>query len=343
MKLPSGFPTAAVAETMAEFKRRLVAVDCHPDLQERMTYILRGEGKYIRPLLLLTFYRLMGQRGEAGIQAALAVEYIHAASLIHDDIIDEASLRRGRTTAHKKWSIKEALLAGDFLYARAFELLGSLRCEQATSILARAVGRLSAGELLQLVTTDSAAMLFNSDAYYKMIYDKTAVIFGACCELAALLSAKTVLRDQARQFGDAFGMAFQLRDDMRDYLVDQMQRDEILQDLHQGRITLPLIRAYQLADAQQQHFMRATLHRVVKNGTEHKTSLDKDLMRIAGLARKPEVIAYLKERMRSYLMNAEAALKHFPASEERSSLFHVTGLLLNSIASPSPLLSEFAQ
>ncbi len=121
MKPPSGFPTAVVAETMAEFKCRLVAVDCHPDLQERMTYILRGEGKYIRPLLLLTFYRLMGQRGEAGIQAALAVEYIHAASLIHDDIIDEASLRRGRTTAHKKWSIKEALLAGDFLYARAKE------------------------------------------------------------------------------------------------------------------------------------------------------------------------------------------------------------------------------
>ena len=336
------FPVAAVAKKMDAFKRRLLEVDCHPDLQERMTYILRGEGKYMRPLLLLTFCHLMQQRGEVGIRAALAVEYVHAASLMHDDIIDEASLRRGRVAAHKKWTIKEALLAGDFLYAQAFELLGSLHCEQATSILAMAVGRLSAGELLQLVTTDREAMLFNSDAYYKMIYDKTAVIFGACCELAVLLSAKTAHRHQAKQFGDAFGMAFQLRDDMRDYLVDDCQRDEILQDLHQGRITLPLIHAYQLADEHQKRFIRTTLSRIGKEAPPFKTDLDEDLKRIGHLIRRPAVIAYLKERMGAYLLDAEGALSHFPDGPERASLFDLTSRLLNSIASPRVFASEFA-
>ncbi len=306
--------------------------DCPPGLEEHITYILRGGGKYIRPMLLLSFCRLVGYKKQNSINAALAMEYVHAASLIHDDIIDEASLRRGSMSAHKKWGVKEALLAGDFLYARAFELIGSLETEEATSVLAAAVARLSAGELRDLIVSAGDRGLLDKEGYYQTIYDKTAVIFGTCCEIAVILAGKANEREHAKSFGDQFGMAFQLRDDMHDYIADSNDGGEALQDLAQGKVTLPLIRAYEIANDNQKKDIR----NILKEGSE--MSLSQRNLLINLICSRP-VIAYMREQMQGYLKNAERHLRQFADSEVRSSLLGLTSVLSNSFENSKPLLS----
>ena len=323
------FQTREVREDMKEFKRRLMRADCPPGLEEHITYILRGGGKYIRPMLLLSFCRLVGYKKQNSINAALAMEYVHAASLIHDDIIDEASLRRGSMSAHKKWGVKEALLAGDFLYARAFELIGSLETEETTSVLAAAVARLSAGELRDLVASAGDGDLWDKEGYYQTIYDKTAIIFGACCEIAVILAGKANEREHAKSFGDQFGMAFQLRDDMHDYIADSNDGGEALQDLAQGKVTLPLIRAYEIADDKQKKDIR----NILKEGGERRgggeMSPSQRNLLINLICSRP-VIEYMREQMQGYLENAESHLRRFADSEVRSSLLGLTSALSNS-------------
>ncbi|NVK30339.1 MAG: polyprenyl synthetase family protein [Gammaproteobacteria bacterium] len=211
------------------------------------SYLVEAGGKRIRPTLLILMARALGYTGSHVISQGAVVEFIHTATLLHDDVVDESMLRRGRQTTNQVFGNAASVLVGDFIYSRSFQLMLEVEDIRILRILADVTNQIAEGEVLQLMNIGDPEV--SEQRYYQVIESKTAALFVASCEIAALLAGRVDLQADVAEFGRALGVAFQLIDDVLDYQADEQIMGKCVgDDLAEGKPTLPLLRAAAKAD-----------------------------------------------------------------------------------------------
>ena len=227
-------------------------------------HLIAAGGKRLRPMLTLASARLCGYRGSRHHGLAAAVEFIHTATLLHDDVVDESDLRRGLATANAVWGNKASVLVGDFLFARAFQLMVADGSLSVLAILSNASAVIAEGEVLQLVTSNDVAT--SEDAYLEVIRSKTAALFAAACRVGAVVAERGRAEEEALEgYGLNLGIAFQLVDDVLDYSADQAKLGKTVgDDFREGKITLPVILAFLRGDEEERAFWRRTLEELAQ-------------------------------------------------------------------------------
>ena len=273
-------------------------------------YIIGAGGKRLRPMLLLLTAGALGHRSTDAHQLAAVVEFIHTSTLLHDDVVDESDLRRGRSTANAIWGNAASVLVGDFLYSRSFQLMVELDRMDVMRLLADTTNRIAEGEVLQLLhvrnpDTDEAA-------YLRVIERKTAILFAAATRLGALLAgADTATQQAMHDYGLALGYAFQIADDVLDYASDAATMGKNLgDDLAEGKATLPLIHAMLHSDAG----TREELRRIIEHG-----DID-GLPTVQAAIHACDSLAYSRQRALEYASDAEAALSGLPDNAHTAAL-----------------------
>jgi octaprenyl-diphosphate synthase len=230
-----------------------------PLVGEICQYIISAGGKRLRPALLLLMSGALGYKHPHRIQLAAVVEFIHTATLLHDDVVDESTLRRGRATANASFGNPASVLVGDFLYSRAFQMM--VECEEmrVLSLLAEATNVIAEGEVLQLMNMHDPSI--DEAGYLKVIRSKTAKLFEASCKIPAVMTGATAQIESAcAEYGQALGTAFQVIDDVLDYEGETSELGKNLgDDLREGKITLPLIFAMQRGNALQKDLIKKTI------------------------------------------------------------------------------------
>src|SRR5246127_5831770 len=233
-----------------------------PLVDQVAEHIIAGGGKRLRPLLVVLAARACGYAGSGHIEAAAFIEFIHTATLLHDDVVDGSALRRGRHTANRVFGNPASVLVGDFVYSRAFQMMAALTSQPVMEIMAEATNVIAEGEVLQLMNAHDPHT--TEQRYLEVIYRKTAKLFEAGAEVAAVLAgAPATVRRALSTFGRPLGTAYQLGDDVLDYRSDPQQRGKNLgDDLAEGKPTLPLIHALKHGDATQ----RIAIRRAIEEG-----------------------------------------------------------------------------
>ncbi len=282
-------------------------------------YIVDAGGKRLRPLLVLLAGAALGGASERHVKFAAVIEFIHTATLLHDDVVDISSLRRGRPTANAEFGNAPSVLVGDFLYTRAFQLLVQLADMDILSQMANTTNTIAEGEVLQLVRAGDAST--TEAQYLQVITNKTAILFAAACYGAARLSGENEeTRQTLHAFGLNLGIAFQMIDDVLDYQGDPATMGKnIGDDLNEGKPTLPLI--YTL-----QHGTPAEQALVTKAITQ-KTA--EDITEIVATVTRCGALDYTRSQARYYHDMALKQLDQLPASDHRSAMIAITGLSIN--------------
>ena len=225
------------------------------DLLEVLEHALLNGGKRIRPLLCILTARLCSTPGKEIYPLAIAFEYLHVATLLHDDVIDHADTRRGRPAVNKLFGLTAAILAGDFLHARSMFLVGTLGGRRCLDLICRSTEAMVAGEFLQLSNVHNLNQSEND--YFSVINGKTALFIGSICETGGIFAGADNSKIQAlKQYGANLGLAFQIQDDLLDYLGDSAKTGkEVGNDFYEGKMTLPLIHALATANKQEGNFL----------------------------------------------------------------------------------------
>jgi octaprenyl-diphosphate synthase len=278
-------------------------------------HIVAAGGKRLRPLLTLAASRMCGYQGLRHVDLAACVEFIHTATLLHDDVVDESVLRRGLASANAVFGNKASVLVGDFLFARAFQLMvkdGSLRV---LAILSQAAATIAEGEVLQLVTQND--LTTTEDAYLAVVKGKTAALFAAACHVGAVVAESPEAEETAlAEYGMNLGIAFQLVDDALDYAADQAKLGKTVgDDFREGKITLPVLAAYGAGDAAEREFWRRTI--------EASDQVESDLERALTLIGRHGAIRTTLDRAAQFAAAAKQNLVVFPPSAFRASLMAV--------------------
>lgn len=273
-------------------------------------YIVNSGGKRLRPLLVLLAARACAYEGGRHIELAAVVEFIHTATLLHDDVVDGSELRRNRDTANAVWGNEASVLVGDFLYSRAFEMMVSVERMRVMDILSHATNRIAEGEVLQLLNAHDADT--SRARYMEVISRKTATLFEAGARLGAVIADAPPEVEQAMAaYGLALGVAFQLVDDALDYSESSAEIGKnIGDDLDEGKPTLPVIRAIEVGTPEQSALLRTA----IKEGGRER--IDAVVAAIAATG----AIAYTSELARSYAQQAKDALVALPPSPYRDAL-----------------------
>ncbi len=241
--------------------RARMASEHAPRIPEVTAHLVEAGGKRLRPMLTLAAARICGYAGADHVKLAATVEFIHTATLLHDDVVDESAKRRGRPTANLLWDNKSSVLVGDYLFARAFQLMvetGSLRV---LDILSNAAATIAEGEVLQLTAAQNLAT--DEATYLKVVRGKTAALFSAATEVGCVIAGapEPVVR-ALFTYGDALGVAFQIVDDILDYGgTSQVIGKNTGDDFREGKLTLPVIRAVAMADADERKFWVRTIEK----------------------------------------------------------------------------------
>ena len=275
-------------------------------------HLIAGSAKRLRPLLTVAAARLAGSRDDGCLKLAAAVEFIHTATLLHDDVVDSSQLRRGRVAAHLIWGAPSSVLVGDFLFARAFELMVGAGSMPALEILARASRVIAEGEVLQL--TRAHDLDLDQATYLEIIRAKTAELFAAAAEAGAVSAGASPGRRRAlRQYGQDLGLAFQLVDDALDYSGDsQTLGKNPGDDFREGKATLPLLLTMARAGAGERDFWVRTIDR--------REQTDADFSRARELMRQTGALQSTLELAASYAASAKAALADFGGNPWRPAL-----------------------
>jgi octaprenyl-diphosphate synthase len=275
-------------------------------------HIIAAGGKRLRPMLTLAGAKLCGYGGQRHLALAAAVEFIHTATLLHDDVVDSSDLRRGLATANAVWGNKPSVLVGDFLFSRAFQLMVSDGSLDVLRILSNASAIIAEGEVLQLMTANDIAT--SEAAYLEVIGAKTAALFAAAAEIGAVVADRGTEAARAlHDFGQNLGMAFQLIDDMLDYSAHQAELGKTVgDDFRDGKMTLPIVLAVERADAEERRFWQRTL--------EEQEQVEGDLERAVALMRKYGTLTATLDRARSYSAAAIASLAPFDDNPARRAL-----------------------
>jgi octaprenyl-diphosphate synthase len=229
-------------------------------------YIIEAGGKRMRPVLVLLCAKALGYQGSQHVELATVIEFLHTATLLHDDVVDMSQMRRGRPTANVRWDNPSSVLVGDFIYSRAFQLLVQIGNMQIMDVMATTTNKISEGEVLQLVHQHDPAT--TEAAYLEVIRNKTAILFAAACSTAAILAgASPLIQSQLHDFGLEVGMAFQLVDDVLDYNGNSAELGKnIGDDLSEGKPTLPLIYTMRHGSSAQKSLISSAIE---NGGLEH--------------------------------------------------------------------------
>lgn len=278
-----------------------------PLVSEVSKYIVAAGGKRLRPALLLLMCGVLGFQGEQRYNLAAVVEFIHTATLLHDDVVDESKLRRGRATANEAFGNPASVLVGDFLYSRAFQMMveaGNMRIMQT---LAEATNVIAEGEVMQLMNMHDATL--SEEAYLRVIRSKTAKLFEASARIAALLAGSTVAVEQrCAAFGRALGTAFQVIDDVLDYDGDVAEMGKNLgDDLREGKATLPLIIALQRGSTSEQALIRSAI----------ESGNTAEMTQIIAIVEKTGAIVATRDAAAVEARNALDAMSGLPANAYR--------------------------
>jgi len=266
-------------------------------------YIIGSGGKRLRPMLVLLAARACGYRGNHHVTLAAIIEFIHTATLLHDDVVDESDLRRGQESAHAVWGNAASVLVGDFLYSRSFQMMVTVDSMRVMEVLSNATNTIAEGEVEQLLNMHDPEV--DEQRYFSVIEKKTAKLFEAACQLGAVLTSRPEFEEAMATFGRELGVAFQVADDVLDYTADsETLGKNVGDDLAEGKPTLPLILTRQrLAEKQ-----RSAIDAIIRSGGRERIGEVVRLIRDNGGLRDSMAAA----RQRSAA--AQAAIAALPAS-----------------------------
>ncbi|MEC8165291.1 MAG: polyprenyl synthetase family protein, partial [Pseudomonadota bacterium] len=244
-----------------------------PLIPQLAGHIVAAGGKRLRPMLTLAASRLCGYEGDRHIALATCVEFIHTATLLHDDVVDESMLRRGQESANAVWGNEASVLVGDFLFSRAFQLMVSDGSLKVLKILSDASAIIAEGEVLQLLTTNDTET--SEEAYLEVIRSKTATLFAAAAKIGAVVAERPKSEEEALEsYGMNLGIAFQLVDDALDYSADQAALGKTVgDDFREGKISLPVVLAWRRGDDNERDFWRRTLERQEQQESDLETAI----------------------------------------------------------------------
>jgi len=283
-------------------------------------YVLASGGKRIRPMLLLLCARLAGYRGVQHIALASVVEFIHTATLLHDDVVDSAVLRRGNASANSVWGNEASVLVGDFLFAKSFSIMvrgGNLGVLQ---VLSDATTMMAEGEVMQLINTSDLDL--DEERYMTVVRTKTAVLISAACRCGGMLGGVTEEQDRALDnFGMDLGLAFQLMDDALDYVAEQAEFGKARgHDLAEGKVTLPLIAALRQCSAEERRRVASIIE------TEELSAADFDF--VVALIERCDGFGYTSRRAAELVASAQRHLAVFPDGPARQALYELAAFVV---------------
>ncbi len=319
-----------IADVFSIYRSEMNKVETHLDryitsdvklIPEVAHHLIDSGGKRFRPLLHLICSRLCGYSGEHRFPLAASIEFIHTASLLHDDVIDEAVIRRGKTSANNVWGNAASVLVGDFLYSKAFKLLSEIGDIRIVQLMSKMTNIMSEGEVFQLMKCGDVTI--TEAEYTSIVEKKTAVLISAACESGAVLGGASGAEAQAlEQYGHKIGMAFQITDDTLDYMAKEEDFGKSIgKDLEEGKMTLPLI--YTLAHC------GGSDREMVKTAIEKKALTPDAVRGIFTLIQKSGGIDYSLKRTEQFITEAKNGLDVFPESPEKEHLFAVADYILS--------------
>ena len=273
-------------------------------------YILASGGKRLRPTIVLLAARALGYQGQQHTQLAAIIEFIHTATLLHDDVVDGSEQRRNQDTANQVWGNAASVLVGDYIYSHTFRMMVSLDNMRIMEIVSAATNQIAEGEVLQLMSCHDPDL--DEARYFEVISRKTAILFAASARLGAVINqAHTAQEHALADYGQHLGIAFQIMDDMLDYGVSaQAIGKNIGDDLAEGKPTLPILRAVQMGDEATQDLLRQTIQ---QGSTEH-------LSEVLAAIRATDALSYCQQLARQHADLAQQALEVLPNTPYRQSL-----------------------
>ena len=319
-----------IADVFSDYRTEMSQVEVHLDhyitsdvklIPEVAHHLIDSGGKRFRPLLHFICSRLCGYAGESRFPLAASIEFIHTASLLHDDVIDEAVIRRGKTSANNVWGNAASVLVGDFLYSKAFKLLSEIGDIKIVQLMSKMTNIMSEGEVFQLMKCGDTSL--SEAEYLSIVEKKTAVLISAACESGAVLGGASPAQTEAlEQYGYKIGMAFQITDDTLDYMAKEEDFGKSIgKDLEEGKMTLPLI--YTLAKCSQAQ------RDMIKTTVEEKTLTPDAVRNIFALVRTSGGIDYSLACADRFIREAEDGLAVFPDSPEKNHLRVVAEYILS--------------
>ncbi|MBI4401233.1 MAG: polyprenyl synthetase family protein [Nitrospirae bacterium] len=327
-------PVTSTLQTMADvwdaYREELEGVEdqVRKNLDSKVTlvntvaaHLLSGGGKRIRPLLVLLCARLCGHTDKDHLVLASLIELIHTATLLHDDVVDEADLRRGRRTAGKVWGNQVSILVGDYLYSKAICQTVVFQNQAINEVLSEACHKMAEGEVLQLDYNGNP--LITESEYLRIVEYKTASLIAASCRIGAIIGGAQIDKQAALfRFGQHIGIAFQLADDTLDYAANGDRLGKSLgQDLRQGKATLPLLHLLQHCPDQDKQ--------MIKDRMETRTLTEADLLRIISLMQEYGSISYTMDRASEFVVAANLDLASFEDSSPKRALSVVADYMVN--------------
>lgn len=302
---------ASEMEAVNAMIRDRMASEHAPRIPEVTAHLIEAGGKRIRPMLTLAAAKMCGYDGPFHIHLAATVEFIHTATLLHDDVVDESEQRRGRPTANLLWDNQSSVLVGDYLFARSFQLMVETESLRVLDILANASATIAEGEVLQL---SAAQDLKTTEAtYLKIVRGKTAALFSAATQVGGVIAAVPEAQEQALfAYGDALGISFQMVDDLLDYGGTEAIGKNIGDDFRERKLSLPLIKAISKADADEMAFWTRT---IAKGRQE-----DGDLEAAIAIMKKHGALEAVRDEALSWTAQAKAHLNALPDHDIRGML-----------------------
>lgn len=315
--------TKLVGSELEQVNERIIqAAANHVELIPTVAkHVIAAGGKRIRPIFTLATSIMCGYQGERHINLAAAVEFMHTATLLHDDVVDESHLRRGQDTANHIWGNKASVLVGDYLLGKAFQMMvadGSLRVLQ---ILSNAAAKIAEGEVLQLSITNNISTTL--EQYIEVVNAKTAALFAAACEVSGAIIEDDLKRIALRNFGAHFGIAFQIIDDALDYSAQPEKFGKTIgDDFREGKVTLPVIYAYAKGDAEDRIFWTKVISKDYQ-ATPEDLEMAREKIVISGAFE--ETIKLAKQ----HADIATLSLDIFPDSAIKSALINIVSSSIN--------------
>jgi octaprenyl-diphosphate synthase len=286
-------------------------------------YVLSSGGKRIRPALLLLAAKLCGYTGDRHVPLASVIEFIHTATLLHDDVVDNANLRRGLASANTLWGNEASVLVGDFLFSKSFSLMVGDGDLAVLKVLSAATTIIAEGEVLQLVSTSD--MDLTEERYIEVVKCKTAILLSAACQAGAILGKASAEREEAlRDFGLRLGIAFQLMDDTLDYVASEEQFGKCIgHDLEEGKITLPLIHTLKQCTPSERERIGTIVDKELLDKSDFQTVFD--------LVHRYGGIDYAVARARDYIAEAKALLDVFAPSSDKDALLSLSDYVVTRV------------
>lgn len=293
-----------------------------PRIPEVTAHLVEAGGKRLRPMLTLASAKLCGYDGPYHVHLAATVEFIHTATLLHDDVVDESERRRGRPTANLLWDNKSSVLVGDYLFARSFQLMTETGNLRVLRILSDAAATIAEGEVLQLTAAQDLST--TEDIYLQVVRGKTAALFSAATEVGGVIAGRPEEDVRALfDYGDALGIAFQIVDDLLDYWGGDATGKNVGDDFRERKLTLPLIKAFAKADDAEKAFWK----RVIEKGDQRDGDLDEALR----LLERHGALEETRQEALAWAERAKTAMQKLPSSDLRDLLIELSDYVVSRV------------